>query len=203
MNRPSTPWVRYPVLWLVLAGICILIQFAGLQQLLRFDRHAIVAQGEWWRLITAHLVHLNVSHLWLNVAGLALVAVFFHGYCRIREWLALLLFSMLVIGLSLLLLDKQLDYYVGLSGVLHGLFVMGAWRETRHYPVAGYTLLILVTAKLAWEQSMGPMPGSESMTGGKVAVNAHLYGAVSAALFLLLHQVVHVNDRQQDGQHDH
>jgi rhomboid family GlyGly-CTERM serine protease len=206
MNRPSTQWLRYRIPWLVLAALLILLQFVGAEQVLRFDRTAIEA-GQWWRLLSAHLVHLNWNHLWLNLGGLLLVAIFFSAYCSLRQWLALLLFCALGTGLALYLYDDRLMYYVGLSGVLHGLFLMGAWRESRHYPLAGYSLLILLVAKLLWEQLQGPLPGSESMTGGRVAVNAHLFGALSAALFILLHQVVHIHDwqqnRQHDGQHHH
>ena len=41
-----------------------------------------------------------------------------------------------------------------------------------------WILLMLVIIKLAYEQLWGPMPGSESTAGGKVVVDAHLYGAI-------------------------
>ena len=40
-----------------------------LRMLLQYDRAAL-ATGEWWRLVTGHLVHLGWDHLALNVAGL-------------------------------------------------------------------------------------------------------------------------------------
>lgn len=201
MNPLATPWFRSFLPWLVLLGVCILTQWLGWEQLLRFDRDAI-GRGQWWLLLSAHLVHLNWHHLWLNMGGLLLVALFFRNYGSLRMWLGLLLLSALLVGLGLYFFDPRLHYYVGLSGVLHGLFLVGAWLERVHYRRSGQLLLLLIIGKLLWEQLVGPMPGSESMTGGRVEVDAHLYGALAGALFLLLHQVVHINNRQQDGQYD-
>ena len=47
-------------------------------------------------------------------------------------------------------------------------------------------LAAFVIAKIAWEQFAGPMPGSEATTGGKVIVEAHLYGAFGGLLAGLL-----------------
>ena len=112
------------------------------------------------------------------------------------------MFCALFIGLMLYALNPHLHYYVGLSGVLHGLFVVGAWGERQHFRVSAYVLLALVFAKLVWEQLYGAMPGSESMIGGQVLVDAHLYGAIAGGLFLLLHQVIHINNGQQNRQYD-
>jgi membrane associated rhomboid family serine protease len=37
---------------------------------------------------------------------------------------------------------------------------------------------LLVCGKLLWEQAVGPLPGSAEVAGGKVIVDAHLYGAI-------------------------
>ena len=86
---------------------------------------------------------------------------------------------------------------------MHGLFIYGAIREIRFYPVSGYILLLLLSAKLFWEYMNGALPGSEQMTGGRVLVEAHLYGAIAglAAVFLTrqlhsLHKLIEVKNRQ-------
>jgi len=201
MNLPSTRWIRSLVPWLVLLAACVLFQLLGWEQVLRFDRDAI-ANGEFWLLLSAHLVHLNWNHLWLNMGGLLLVAMFFRGYGSVAMWSGLLLFSALLVGLGLYWFDPQLHYYVGLSGVLHALFMVGAWLERRHFPRSGNVLLLLIIAKLGWEQLSGPLPGSVAMTGGNVAVDAHLYGAIAGVLFLLLHQIVHVNNGHKNSEND-
>ncbi|MCW9014207.1 MAG: rhombosortase [Gammaproteobacteria bacterium] len=202
--------LRTYAVWIVLFLLCLIIQWLELRQLLRFDRDLIV-QGNVWLLISGHLVHLNWNHFILNMAGILLVVLFFNRYCSQRRWLIFILFSSAFTGLGLFWLNPELTWYVGMSGVLHGLFVMGAWYESRNYALSGWLLLSLIVAKLLYEQMAGAMPGSESMTGGKVAVDAHLYGGLSGGLFVvlsyLLHQLIHVDDRHQnrhhDGQHDH
>jgi len=80
-------------------------------------------------------------------------------------------------------------WYVGFSGTLHGLVIAGALADLRHYPKSAALLLILIIGKLVWEQISGALPGSESVAGGNVVVNAHLYGAIGggvAGILLLL-----------------
>lgn len=175
--------LRSQKLWLVLFIVCFFIQILHLQPELRFDRQ-LIEQWQVWRLISGHLTHLNWSHLSLNMAGLAMVVFFFAGYRSNRYWLEALVFISLLCSAGLLL-DGQLERYVGFSGVLHGLFIMGARWEMQRYKTSGLVLLVVIVGKLVWEQMVGALPGSESMTGGRVAVNAHLYGAIGGAVFLL------------------
>ena len=201
-NRISAQWNH--VLWLFLFVICFTLQSAGLVSTFQFDR-ILVDQGQYWLLITGHLVHLNWTHWALNMAGLVIVAVFFSLYGNIFDWLFVLLFSAIVIGLGLYWFHPELIWYVGLSGVLHGLFIYGAIREIRFYPFSGYVLVLLLAAKLFWEYMSGPLPGSEEMTGGRVVVEAHMYGAMAGltAVFLtyplhLLYKLIQVKNRQQN-----
>jgi hypothetical protein len=73
-------------------------------------------------------------------------------------------------------------WYVGLSGVLHGLFVAGALASLAAGYRAELLLLGLLVVKLAWEQVHGALPGSEGFAGGTVLVESHLFGAI-AGLF--------------------
>ena len=150
------------------------------QQLLQYQREAVL-QGEYWRLVTAHLVHGNTHHLLLNSAGLGLIGWLFYddGYSW-RAWLLIALFSMLAIDLAFVFFEPQVDWYVGLSGVLHGALVAGAMTWWRCQPK--WLALLLSTylvGKLAWEQRYGALPLSGDMP---VVVDAHLYGSIGGAL---------------------
>ncbi|VAW61410.1 hypothetical protein MNBD_GAMMA08-1726 [hydrothermal vent metagenome] len=169
-------------LWLVLFTLCLLIQTFDLQSVLRFDRQLIV-QGQIWRLISAHLTHLNWPHFMLNMAGLSLIAIFFSHYKSTKYWLGALFFIALFCSAGLLL-DNQLNKYVGFSGVLHGLFIVGGRWELRRYTLSGVVLLTLIIGKIVWEQMFGALPGSESMVNGRVAINAHLYGGIAGVVYL-------------------
>jgi rhomboid family GlyGly-CTERM serine protease len=89
-----------------------------------------------------------------------------------------------------LLFDPGLDWYVGLSGVLHGLFAAGALRHWRERPAAAALMLAVLAGKLLWEQLLGPLPGTSSVAGGPVIVDAHLFGALGGCLGALLRRSV-------------
>lgn len=169
-------------LWLVLFLLCFLIQALNLQPVFRFDRQ-LIEQWQVWRLLSAHLTHLNWSHFTLNMLGLGMFAIFFSAYQPDRYWLGALLFISLGCSAGLLL-DNQLDRYVGFSGVLHGLFIVGARWEMKRYRLSGIVLMAIIIAKLIWEQLYGALPGSESVAGGRVAINAHLYGGIAGVLYI-------------------
>ncbi|HAM76733.1 MAG TPA: rhombosortase, partial [Alcanivorax sp.] len=68
-----------------------------------------------------HLVHLNLWHALLNLGGLVLILFFFRDLLdRRRFWLWFAVSAPLV-GAVLFVLDRDLGWYVGLSGLLQGL----------------------------------------------------------------------------------
>ena len=68
------------------------------------------------------------------------------------------------------------------TGVLHGLLIAGTIRGFRELPSESAIIVIIVAGKIGWEQLAGPMPGSESVSGGAVVVNAHLFGAIGGVI---------------------
>jgi rhomboid family GlyGly-CTERM serine protease len=176
-------------LGLALLMTALALASSQLTPLLRFDRAALQA-GEFWRLLTGHLVHLGWSHLTLNLAGLALAWGLVGTSLTIPAWLMVLVGSALGISLGLLVFNPELMWYVGLSGVLHTLLVAGALARLRGNGRAGRregsVLLTLIWLKVGWEQLAGPLPGSEAGAGGTVIVDAHFYGALLGLLFGVL-----------------
>jgi rhomboid family GlyGly-CTERM serine protease len=177
------PWAAIGLLVLCL----ILLSVGGdeLRQALRYERAAI-ARGEYWRFLTAHLVHAGWRHLLLNAAGLLLIAALFPRDYRWRQWCLIALASIVAIDAGFWWLEPQLAWYVGLSGVLHGALAAGAvaWWRTESPWLAGSLSLILI-GKLAWEQWHGALPLSGEMP---VIVNAHLYGAIGGLIAGLMLQ---------------
>lgn len=149
--------------------------------ILRFDRSAI-HQGEFWRLFSGNFVHLGWSHLLLNLAGLAVIWMLYHRLLSLRSWLVVVVVSGLSVGIGLWLLNPQLEWYVGLSGLLHGLFFAGAIASLAAGYRAEWLLLIVMLGKLLWEQFVGPTPGTADLAGGPVIVDAHLYGAIAGII---------------------
>ncbi|ASJ76654.1 rhombosortase [Granulosicoccus antarcticus] len=175
--------IRSPAhrLAIAIALLCIALQYMGLDETLRFNRTAI-ADGAWWLLLTGNFVHLGPSHLWMNMAGLALVVALVWQHYSATQWLLITLFSSIVVGVGLWLFNPEVHGYVGFSGTLHGLILAGVLADIRLYPRSASVLLALVIGKLGWEQLSGALPGSESVAGGQVVVDAHLYGAIGGAV---------------------
>jgi rhomboid family GlyGly-CTERM serine protease len=177
----SRGWVLAAIL-----GLFLLLQAGGSATLaaLRYDRSALVA-GQWWRLATAHVVHLDARHAVLNGLGLLLMWALFVRDYRARQWFLILLASAAAIDAGLWFRDTGVVWYVGASGVLHGVMAAGILAELRRGELAGVALAVLLLAKLAYEQWTGALPFAGAAV--PVVVNAHLYGVlggVAAALWM-------------------
>lgn len=181
---PVLPW-RVPGSVVLLALALMLAGDPG-RLWLRFERAGIAA-GEIWRLLTGHFVHLGVSHTVLNLAGLVLVWLLVGRAYRWPQWLWIMAGSVAAIDLGLWFGAPMLEWYVGLSGLLHGMLAAGILAGLADRSAEALLLAVVVVGKVAYEQIAGPLPGSEATSGGAVIVDAHLYGiiggtAVAAAL---------------------
>ncbi len=178
--------VRSPALWLAIAVavLCIGLQALGLAETWRFDRQQIDA-GAWYLLLSGNFVHFGTQHLWMNMVGFGFIVALVWQHFNVWEWLIVVVFASLAVGIGLYFRDPNILWYVGFSGTLHALIVAGSIADLKHYPRTASLLLVLVAAKLTWEQVSGALPGSEEMAGGSVAVNSHLYGAVAGAVIAL------------------
>jgi rhomboid family GlyGly-CTERM serine protease len=159
------------LLAIVLAMDAVLGLGDNVSQLLRYDRSAIAAGG-WWRLLTAHIVHLDVHHLILNELGLVLVWSLFASDYDAVEWCAIVLSGALAISSGLWWLSPRVGWYVGASGILHSMMGAGVAKHLAERSWDRWILTIGLSAKIAWEQWSGP-------TAPLIVVDAHLYGAMS------------------------
>jgi len=168
---------------LLIGACCLALALGGdaARRWASYDR-AAVASGQVWRLVTAHLVHLGWGHLWPNLLALLLIGGLLEEFLKPLEWLAASAVTAVAISLGLYLLDPDTQWYVGLSGVLHGLVACGAavMLMTRTLGLGG-ALAAGLGLKLAWEQVYGPVPLTAASVGGAVVVAAHLYGAIAGA----------------------
>src|ERR1700761_7976726 len=93
-------WDRGRWFWLLLIVLTLHALLAlgdSVSALLRYDRGAIAAGG-WWRLLTAHIVHLDLHHLILNELGLVLLWSLFAADFDPVEWLIIALSAALAIS---------------------------------------------------------------------------------------------------------
>lgn len=182
--RPREVWL--PPLALMLLLLALELAGEPARAALRYDADAIGA-GQWWRLLTGNFVHLGWWHLFLNEMGLAVLVLLCPERLAWSVWLRRLVLIGLGMGAGLYCFVPGAAWYVGMSGVIHGLFVLGLGRQvvTRRDLIAAACLVYLL-GKVAWEMLSGVPVSDEAAIGGKVLVESHLYGSLSALAYGLV-----------------
>lgn len=153
----------------------------GVRAALRYDRSGLES-GQVWRLVSGHLVHLGPSHMVMNVVALGVLGLVLSPYLRGRDWIWVGLAGALAIDGGLYWVNSAVEWYVGLSGVLHGFWsgacVLGiASRRLEAIPLA-----LLLIGKLAYENFVGAVPMTGAIAAGPVVTAAHAWGATGGAL---------------------
>jgi hypothetical protein len=99
----------------------------------------------------------------------------------VAHWSIIVLLSMAAVDAGLWLLEPQVAWYVGASGVLHGIWAAGACAQLRrsHWPSAAPLLLLFARSP---SSSGGRQCGAGRLP---VIIDAHWYGAIGGALFAL------------------
>ena len=152
-------WDRGRWIWLlaiVLSLDLVLALGDNIDAVLRYDRGAIAAGG-WWRLLTAHMVHLDLHHLVLNELGLVLMwALFAEDYDAV-QWCVIVCAGALAISCGLWWLSPRVTWYVGASGVLHSVMAAGVakhllageWDREHAQKRGGYAPVLSIDQDLA------------------------------------------------------
>jgi rhomboid family GlyGly-CTERM serine protease len=149
--------------------------------------------AEFWRLWTAHWVHVGWMHFFLNMLAFAcLPFIFPHA----RNWHLCVLLLILPPFISLIFYFylPYIDAYAGLSGVLHGLYVAVGLVYLKYPKERKFALLVLllIAAKLIWENTFG-QTGTAQLIGSPVLTEAHLIGAIGGLFcglsYLLLRRI--------------
>ena len=167
----------------IMIGIATILLLIGDEATsgLRYDRSAITA-GDYVRLLSGHFVHLGGMHYLLNVAGLVLVWFLVGSAFSPSQWSAIIMSNIVVMDLGFWLFMPELNWYVGLSGLLHGMLaagIAGIWRLRRTEALVISSIMVL---KLGYEVLIGPVPGSGDVAGGDVITAAHLLGAIGGII---------------------
>ena len=149
---------------------------------LQYD-YLMFSKHQYWRVITANFVHLNLHHALMNLAAAALILFIFAEFITARWWVCLSLVLSVCVSLGLYFFDEKVHYYVGFSGVLYGLWMCGALICVRKMPLISVAICC-VLAYTVWQQQdenfdTGYLAG---WINGQVIVNAHLYGFVAGII---------------------
>ncbi|MGX9461658.1 rhombosortase [Shewanella sp. A14] len=159
------------------------VAFIPVDQYLAY-RYDQIASGQVWRLITGNLLHTNSWHLLMNLAGLWTIVFLHEVHYKVHSGKLTMLFIILCLmeGVGLYIFYPSLQSYVGLSGLLHGLFVFGAIMDIRRGYRSGYLLVIGVILKVVYEQYFGASDSITQLINARVATESHLVGLVNGIL---------------------
>lgn len=127
----TVPWLTLGAALVLLAGYVVL---GPAPEALIYDRSAL-AQGEFWRLITGHLVHGDWAHLGWNLGAFVVLGALYEIRFRpsAGRYLALYGVAALAVDAWLWCFEPGLARYCGLSGVLNATWAVLAirlWYQT-------------------------------------------------------------------------
>lgn len=167
-----------------LLGITVLVLLLqtlppDVRHLLRYERTALL-QGQWWRALTGHFLHLGWAHAWLNLAGLWLCCVLAETRISGCGLVARLLVLSLGVSALLCTLSPSVAHYVGLSGALYGLLVWLLAPQVLRGDRIALAITLAVIGWAGWQVATGAPPREEALIGGAIITQAHLYGIAVA-----------------------
>ncbi len=109
----------------------------------------LVAQGDWWRLITSAFLHASLFHIGMNMLVLWIVGVPIERALG-RGRFILIYFASALAGAAGALLQAPLVPTVGASGAIFGLFGAALVLERQGYPVLGGSAMSLIVVNLVF-----------------------------------------------------
>lgn len=167
--------------WPANIALTLTLLLPGLQffpEILMYQREQIAA-GEFWRILTGSLVHTNYWHLGMNLVGLWLITFITPAALSVSRILLLVV----CVGLGLWLMNPELVWYVGFSGVLYGLFTFaGICLLIRKDWLMSAVILVGICGKTLWDWSQGGTAITSGLIDAPVIYAAHLYGMLGGLL---------------------
>ena len=168
------------LLFIIIALIITLLWLLGKSTLenLMYHREAII-DGQYWRFISAHLVHSNGWHLLLNLASLLMIGWLFSQHLSVILWLLVFVCAALSISAAYFWIAPEFDYYVGISAVLYAVIIVGALLEIKQQPLMATVILLVVTGRVIWQQFSGSVDALAELIDQRVAIESHLFGIIT------------------------
>ena len=165
--------------------ICLFMQGVVGQDLSKLQVAATL-DGEYWRMVTAHLIHADWQHFLMNMTGLSLCVAVFYKDLAVRHWpmsfIALSIFS----SIGLLILYRPEESYVGFSDVLHGWIMLGCCAIFAKETKLALIVFTLFWIKIIEEQLNLPFFTSTGIDNAHIAKESHILGAIAGLLYGLL-----------------
>jgi rhomboid family GlyGly-CTERM serine protease len=157
------------------------------------------SSGEIWRFISAHWVHVGWMHLFLNSLSLVVCVSLTTPGWSIRRWLVYTLVMALGISLLITLFNPEITDYAGHSGLLYGLFVLGAISLYPRDRLIAVLVIAAIVIKVLMEQFNFYDFNTGGLIGAHVIVDAHLYGLLMAIAIAVARYTMNQNLNRQSN----
>jgi len=169
--------ITLPLLVVLLSTLALIMNSGALT----FHREFFI-HGEYWRGFTGHFLHTNFNHYILNSSAVILLWALHGQYYNFVNYASVFVFSAITTSVGIYIFSPEITQYVGLSGVLHGLFIWGAIKDIQHKDKTGYILLVAIIVKVIHEQVAGASEDIAALISATVAIDAHLWGMIGGAI---------------------
>ncbi len=146
---------------------------------------AATLNGEYWRILTSHLIHFDWPHYGMNMIGLSLCVAVFYKDMHPKHWILSFIALSLFSSAGLLMIYSPQDSYVGFSDVLHGWIMLGCTAIYPKEKKLAITVFVLFWIKIIEENMSLPFFTSFGVSGN-VAKESHILGALSGLLYGLI-----------------
>lgn len=126
-----------------------------------------VAEGEWWRLITAGFLHAGLMHLLFNCLALYTLGTPFEAFYGRTRYVILLLISLVAGSYASITFNAENQVSVGASGAIFGLFgallvvgrSLGAETRPTLTLLAINTVIAIAVPNIDWRAHLGGLAG--------------------------------------------
>lgn len=145
-------------------------------------RPGAIGEGEPWRVVTGHWVHLSYRHALVDLV--AWLAIWRYG-CDFLDgsaWTLGIVASCLGTSAGLAWYAPAIESYVGLSGLLHGVLAFVAIRRAARGDRWAAWVGAATVGKVAVEVVLRPDVAPAPWIGGLALPIAHAYGVASGLL---------------------
>lgn len=199
MEKKTPPRIKktgLPLNTLSIVFTCSLVSiFPEAHSVMLYDRDAI-AEGEIWRLVSCNLVHFNHIHLLYNLLAFG-IAGFIIERNRYPHFISFCFILSLIISLSIYILEPNMAFYGGLSGLTCGAIVyFCCWglQEEAPWRTICQLLLLLLAAKICIEffSHSSILPYFEHKTI-HIAPLGHLAGSIGAFFIYKIFEKIYKN----------
>lgn len=178
-----------PIYWQHILLVIFFVLLCALLQTFNGTNWASLYVGEplshtKWRLITAHLVHLDWHHYIMNMIGLGLCVAVYVKEVSAKHWYLSFVVLSLCSSIGLIYWPLDYDIYVGFSDVLHGWILIGATTLFKTDKKIAAIIYVLFISKLI-QENMGMMFLGNTDMEANMSTESHILGSSAGTLYAL------------------